>query len=55
MLIGTIDFYHFVPLSLTVTLDEGHDSQGQCKAQPVGFFFLHTFQFMRMKFGIVLK
>ena len=24
MHIGTIDFYHFIPLSLTLTLPEGH-------------------------------
>ena len=24
MLLGTIDFYHFVPLSMTLTFAEGH-------------------------------
>ena len=36
MLIGTIDFYHFIPLSLTLTLPEGqHEAKANC-------FHFHT-------------
>ena len=38
MLIGTIDFYQFISLSVTLTL------AGVYKAKPVGLIFSHTFQ-----------
>ena len=53
MLISTIDFYHFMPLSLTLTLAGG--SQGQRKVKPRGFTFSHAIPLHRMKFDIVLK
>ena len=31
------------------------ESQGQCKAKPIGFIFLHTFHLTRMKFDVVMK
>ena len=37
--IGTTDFYHFIPRSLTLTLPRG--SQGQRKAKPSGFVFCY--------------
>ena len=52
MLIGTIDFYYFIPLT---DLDLAWVSQDQCKAKPLGFIFSYTFQLIRMKFIIVLK
>ena len=52
MLIGTIDVYHFIPLSVTLALAEGY--KGSAK-QPLGFIFLHAFQLVWMKFDIVLK
>ena len=45
MLIGTIDFYHFIPLSLTFTIA---GLQGQRKAKSLSFTLLHTFQLIRM-------
>ena len=42
MLMGTIDFYHLVPLSLTLTLSG--EQQGQCKEISLGFIFSHIFQ-----------
>ena len=45
MLAGTIDFYHFMPLSVTLTL---FGSQGQPKAKPLGFIFSYTFQLIRV-------
>ena len=47
MRIGTIDIYHFISLSLTLTLPAG--SQGQRKAKPVGFIFSHTFPDLAIK------
>ena len=52
-----------VPLTSTINnfyatvsdLDHGWGSQGQRKANSVGFIFLHTFQLMRMKFDVVQK
>ena len=52
MLIGTIDFYHFIPLSLTLTLP---GSQGQHEAKAVGLIFLCTFHQIRIKFDIVMN
>ena len=56
MLIGTIDLYHFnifIPLSVTLTL--AGRSQGQCKAKPVEFIFMHTFQLNGLKFHMAIK
>ena len=36
ILIGAIDFYGFISVSLTLTLAGGH--KGQHKAEPTGFF-----------------
>ena len=52
MLIGTIDFYHFMPFTLTLTLPWG---QAQHEAKSIGFIFSHTFHLIRMKFDVVLK
>ena len=53
MLLGTTDFYHFIPRSLTSTLRMG--SQSQRKVKPPAFVFSHTFQLIRMKLYLVLK
>ena len=39
MCIGTIDFYYFIPLSLTLILDRGHKVSAK---QNLGFFFSRT-------------
>ena len=46
---GTIDLYHFIPLSVTLTWVVGGGGGGkeggpqdEHKAKPVGFIFLHT-------------
>ena len=39
MLIGTIDLYHFIPLT---DLDLAWGSQGQHKAKPISFIFSHS-------------
>ena len=41
MLIATIDFHRFMPLSVTLTVALG--SQDQRKTKPVGFYFLAHF------------
>ena len=46
-LIDIIDLYHFVLLSVVLTLDDIH------KVSAVGFVFLHTSQLIRMKFDMV--
>ena len=51
MLIGTIDFYHFI--WAFTDLDFGWGSQGQCKAKPAGFIFSHIFRLIRMKFDVM--
>ena len=53
MIIGTIDLYYFIPLSLTLTLARGHKISA--KHKPHGFIFSHTFQLIRMKSDMVLK
>ena len=53
MLISTVDFYHFIPLSVTLTLADG--SQAQHKPELVGFIFLHIFQLIRMQLDVMLK
>ena len=40
MILGTIDVYHFIPLSVTCTLVGGHKVRK--KAKSLGFIFLHT-------------
>ena len=40
MLVGTSDFYHCIPLSLTLTVPRGHKVSTN---QNLGFIFLHTF------------
>ena len=51
MLIGTTDFYKFF---ITFTdLKRGWESQGQCKAKPLGYIFSHTFELIRMKFEVL--
>ena len=52
MLICRIDFYHFIPLSLTLTFPGRHKGHN---AKPIGFIFLHTFQLIRIIFDMVLK
>ena len=51
MLLGTIDFYHFIPLSLTLTLAGGP----KVSAQPLGFILSHSFQLVIIKFELVLN
>ena len=53
MLIGTVDLYQFVPLSATLTVSGR--SQGQHKAEPEDFISSHAFQWIRMKFDVVMK
>ena len=63
MLIGTIvfyhfiplyiDFYHFIPLSSDLDLDWG--SWVPCRAKPFGFIFLHTFQVISVEFDMVVQ
>ena len=55
MLLGTIDFYHFIPLSLvpfytafSLTLPGGHMVSRCC------LLFSHTFHLIRMKFDVVM-
>ena len=51
MLIGTTDFYHFIPLSLSLTLPGGHSIS--TKQKPIGFIFLNTFHLIMIKFDVV--
>ena len=50
--IGTIDFYHFTPNLLSLTLLEG--SEDQSKTNPIGFIFSPTFHVIRT-FDVVMK
>ena len=50
LLIGTIDFYHFMPLT-----DHAWGSQGQHEAKPIGVFFSHSFDLIGMNFDVVMK
>ena len=54
MFIGTIDFYHFIPFSLTLTLS-GYDRVCAKKTPAIGFIFSHTFHLIRMKYDLVMK
>ena len=49
MLIGIIDFYCFMPVSMTLTLAEVH--KVSAKQEPVGFIFMNIFQLI----SIMLK
>ena len=51
-LVGTIDLYHLIPLTMTVNL-AGVTRSEQSLLAPIHFW--HTFQVVRMKFGMVLK
>ena len=53
MPVGTIIFYQFIPLPVTLTFCWG--SQGERKAEPLDFIFSLSFQLVRMKFNVVLK
>ena len=50
MLTGIIDFYHLIPLSLTLTLPE---SQAQREAQSIDFILSHTFNLIRVKIVVL--
>ena len=50
-LIGTIDFCHLTPFSLTLTF-AGITRSAQTKS--LGLIFFHTFQLIRMKFVVVM-
>ena len=52
-LIGIIDFYHFVPLSVTLTI--ASDYKVSANAKPFGFIFWHTFQLMGMDFDMASR
>ena len=52
MLVGTIDFYHCIPLSLTLTWPRGHKVSTN---QNLGFIFFAHFSLIRMKFDVVMK
>ena len=52
MLLGTIDFCHFIPLLLTLNLPWFTKS---AQSKPIGFIFSHTFHLMRMKFDMAMK
>ena len=53
MLIGTIDFFDVVTISVTMTF--GWGSQSQCKAKPADLILLHMFQVTSRKFYVVFK
>ena len=59
MLIGTIDFYHFRSLSLTLTLSGGHKVSTMQNLLFFGFcfffFFSHNFHLIIMNFDVVMK
>ena len=52
VLIDYMNFYHFIPLSLNLTLAR---VIGSMEAETLCFIFLHTFQLIRVKFGMVLE
>ena len=52
MLIGTIDCYHFIPLSMTMTLAGDHKS---AQSKTLAFIFSNTFQAIKMKFYLEVK
>ena len=54
LLIDTIDFYHCIPFSLTLTLSRGQVSL-MAYAKPICFIFSDIFHLIRMKFDFVMK
>ena len=55
MLTGAIDFYHFIPLSLTLTLARGHTVSTKQNLLKFFGFFCIFFQLNGVKYGIVMK
>ena len=53
MLIGTIDLYHFIPFSVTLTLAGSH--KVSTNRNPLPSFSKDTFDLTKMKFGLVLE
>ena len=53
MLIGTIDFYHFIPISLTLTL-AGVTRSAQSKTSWI-YFLAHFSTYYKMEYNVVLK
>ena len=53
MVIGTIEFYNLIPLSVTLALARG--LQGQRKGKFIDFIFSLTFPLFSMKWDVVLK
>ena len=53
MLIDIINFQHFIPLSLTLTLPGGHKVSSA--KQNIGLIFSHTFHMVGMKSNVVRK
>ena len=53
LLIANRNFYHFMSLSVILTLAEGH--KVSTKQKPVGFIFPHMFQLNAMKIDLVMK
>ena len=51
MLIDTIHFYHFIPISVTCTLAGDH----KVSAKQTLWATLHTFEVIRMKCNVVIK
>ena len=51
MLIATIDFYHFIPLSQNLTLPGSH--KVSAKQNLMASFLPHSFHLTRMKFDVV--
>ena len=52
ILVGTIDFYHGIPLLLTLTLPGGHKDSAK---QDILASFSRTLLLIRMKFDVVMK
>ena len=52
MLIGTINFFHFIPLSVTLAFAWGHEVN---QTKTCYLHFLAHFELIRMKSGMVLK
>ena len=51
MLIGTIDFYHFMLFSLILILPGDH----KVKSKPLHFIISHTFQLIGVEFDLILR
>ena len=52
MLLDTIDACQLFGFT---DFDLAWGSQGQCKANPIGLIFLHSFHLIRMKCDVVMK